>query len=608
MNEITDSNNTVDSSNSNIEKKTNYPALVTLTTVFFFWGFIAAGNQIMIPFCKDYFQLDQFQSQLIDFAFYFAYYIGGLILFILGAGFHKDLIAMWGYKKSIVIGLLVSAVGSGIIIFFVGNESYNGMLVGWFVLAAGFAIQQTAANPFMISLGEEKSGAVRINFGGAVNSLGTTIGPLIVAYLLFGSLTSTEDEKKQILGISSVNYLYAGVCVLFLLSASLFVFFKSVPAGKFENTTRLGSANKAIKMLLILTTSISLSLGLVIGSYTKLEQKQVERLTAENVEKKGKVIEHIKNEKLSKKDSIQQLLRLQKEPSFSNNEKVIKKISKQLDQARLPWLSVGILATVLCILLSIGLSRKNTEGWGALQYPQVSLGMLAIFAYVGVEVAVGSNLPEYLKSLRTLGITDKQVATYVAMYWGSLMIGRWTGAVSIFKMREQIKMLLKVIVPLLTLGFILLIFWLKGEQISQFTWYFLCVIIQITASIFSKDRPAITIKLFGSLGTISLLIGLMSGGMVSVYAFLSAGLFCSMLWPCIFSLSLSGTGSYQAQASSLLIMMILGGALIPPFQGKISDIIGIHSSYYVGVVCFLYIVFFGFFINRYLKKRNLALD
>jgi methionine synthase I (cobalamin-dependent) len=80
--------------------------------VFFFWGFIAAGNSVFIPFCKHYFQLDQFQSQLIDFAFYLAYYIGALALFAYGAFGGKDLVAKWGYKRSIVYGLLFSALGA----------------------------------------------------------------------------------------------------------------------------------------------------------------------------------------------------------------------------------------------------------------------------------------------------------------------------------------------------------------------------------------------------------------------------------------------------------------------------------------------------------------
>ena len=91
---------------------TNYGALSTLVTVFFFWGFIAAGNSVFIPFCKHYFHLDQFESQLIDFAFYLAYYLGALALFAYGSFGGKDLVAKWGYKKSIVYGLLFSAFGA----------------------------------------------------------------------------------------------------------------------------------------------------------------------------------------------------------------------------------------------------------------------------------------------------------------------------------------------------------------------------------------------------------------------------------------------------------------------------------------------------------------
>src|SRR5690606_8139755 len=96
--------------------KTNYSALYTLIIVFFFWGFIAAGNSIFIPFCKQYFHLDQFQSQLIDFAFYTAYYIGDLLLFVFGTLRGKDIVGKWGYKKSIVYGLLFSALGAAAMI------------------------------------------------------------------------------------------------------------------------------------------------------------------------------------------------------------------------------------------------------------------------------------------------------------------------------------------------------------------------------------------------------------------------------------------------------------------------------------------------------------
>src|ERR1051325_6297681 len=149
---------------------TNYGALSTLVLVFFFWGFIASGNSVFIPFCKHFFHLDQFQSQLVDFAFYTAYYIGALLLFVYGAFGGKDLVGKWGYKKSIVYGLLFSALGAAAMIVAVEVNLYVGMLLGLFVVALGFSLQQTAANPFAVLLGDPKTGASRVNLGGGINS------------------------------------------------------------------------------------------------------------------------------------------------------------------------------------------------------------------------------------------------------------------------------------------------------------------------------------------------------------------------------------------------------------------------------------------------------
>src|SRR3954464_10677050 len=174
---------------------TNYGALSTLVTVFFFWGFIAAGNSVFIPFCKHYFHLDQFQSQLIDFAFYTAYYIGALVLFAYGSFGGKDLVGKWGYKKSIVYGLLFSAIGAAAMIIAVNANTFAGMLVGLFIVALGFSLQQTSAQPFAISLGDPATGTSRVNLGGGVNSFGTMIGPLVVAFALFGTAAELTDEK-----------------------------------------------------------------------------------------------------------------------------------------------------------------------------------------------------------------------------------------------------------------------------------------------------------------------------------------------------------------------------------------------------------------------------
>ena len=176
------------------ENKNYSQALSTLVTVFFFWGFIAASNGVFIPFCKTYFQIDQFQSQLVDFAFYGAYYFGALILFILSNSSGKDIMNKWGYKNGIIYGLLLSCLGAVVMYFLLFKvlvlviRMYFTMFLALYLLSAlDFSLQQTAANPFAVSLGVPEKGAHRLNLAGGVNSLGTTIGPIVVALILFGS-------------------------------------------------------------------------------------------------------------------------------------------------------------------------------------------------------------------------------------------------------------------------------------------------------------------------------------------------------------------------------------------------------------------------------------
>ena len=162
--------------------KQYFSALFTLISVFFFWGFIAASNGIFIPFCKTYFSLDQFQSQLIDFAFYGAYYFGALFLFIYSSRKKRDLINIWGYKNSIIYGLIISAIGAKIMMYGVSgqntSDTFSLMLLALFIIGLGFSIQQTAANPFVINLGGNEKGSNRLNLAGGINSLGTVIGPI----------------------------------------------------------------------------------------------------------------------------------------------------------------------------------------------------------------------------------------------------------------------------------------------------------------------------------------------------------------------------------------------------------------------------------------------
>jgi FHS family L-fucose permease-like MFS transporter len=139
-------------------------------------------------------------------------------------------------------------------------------------------------------------------------------------------------------------------------------------------------------------------------------------------------------------------------------------------------------------------------------------------------------------------------------------------------------------------------------------YYVFCVFIQIGAFFLSKDKPARTLMIFGTFGMLAMLVGLFSSGTVAIYAFLAGGLACSIMWPAIFTLSVLGLGKYTSQGSAFLIMMILGGGIIPPIQGKLSDIIGIHQSYFVTVICFAYLTLFAVLVKGILKKQNIDVD
>ena len=537
---------------------TNYGALGTLVTVFFFWGFIAAGNSVFIPFCKHYFHLHQFQSQLIDFAFYTAYYIGALALFAYGAFGGKDLVGKWGFKKSIVYGLLFSALGAAAMIIAVNANTFAGMLAGFFIVALGFSLQQTAAQPFAIALGDPSTGTSRVNLGGGINSFGTAIGPLVVAVALFGTTAAITDEKIAMLSLTKVIVLYVCVGALFLAAAAMFQFSKKVPSGVMIEKTE--KANKALYTLLIMTGLLIMMFAPVFNSY------KTDLTNAPDAEKHA------------------------------------------MEAYRLKWLLGAFAVVVVGLLVANVSAKKNNNGWGAMQYPQLLLGMLGIFFYVGAEVAIGSNLGELLKQPAFGSLSASEATPYIGMYWGSLMIGRWTGAIGAFNLTEKTKNILKFVVPLGAFAILIIINTLAKYDMHNLYYYVICVLIQIAAFYYTKDKPARTLLTFSILGIAAMVIGLMTTGTVSIYAFLSGGLVCSIMWPSIFSLSIAGLGKYTTQGSAFLIMMILGGGIIPPIQGKLADVFGIHQSYWIAALCFGYLAFFGFAVKSILSRQGINWD
>jgi len=537
-------------------------ALTTLVVVFFFWGFIAAGNSVFIPFCKHFFQLDQFQSQLIDFAFYTAYYVGALGLFGFGMWRGFDPVTHWGYKKSIVYGLLFSAIGALVMILAVEAKSYAAMLGGLFVVGLGFSLQQTAANPFAILLGDPRRGADRVNLGGGVNSFGTAIGPLVVAFALFGSAHSMTDYQIQSLPLEKVVTLYAGVGALFLAAATLFHFSKQVPSG--VSREPIEPAPRAWRHLLLMTLLLFIWFGFIFHSY----------------QSPGALVYARQGEAVVVGESQVELLRMA--------------------------LLVGALATVIGHLFyARHRSRLKPDGWGAIQYPHLLLGMLAIFTYVGVEVSIVSNLSELLKDPKFGARQASQIAPYISIYWGSLMIGRWTGSLSVFNLKGTSKTIATVLVPWLAFGVVLGINLIAGKDMQPLYAYAICLLVHLGATLYGGNQPARNLLVFALFGVTAMLVGMTSTGTVAVYAFLSGGLACSIMWPSIFTLAIWGLGRYAAQGSAFLVMMILGGGILPPLQGKLADLVGIHSSYWMAVAAFAYLAWYAWRVPSLLKAQNL---
>lgn len=540
------------------QNKSNQSALFTLISVFFFWGFIGASNGVFIPFCKAKFGLDQFQSQLIDFAFYGAYYIGALFLFILSSSLKRDILNDWGFKKGIINGLLISTVGAAFMIFAVTQGSYALILAALFVVALGFSLQQTSAQPFVASLGKPHSASSRLNLAGGINSLGTTIGPIAVSFALFGVVAGVDivEFAQKPESLSSMKILYMFVGALFLVAAGLFYFSKKLPAGKSDATFE--SASKAQTILIVITV---LLIGIFAYIFSRYEDAN---FIEEFITNKGK------------------------------------------DYLGLYLSLATLLVVVVGLLFANKSAQKNAEGWGAMKYPQLVWGMLALFTYVGVEVTIGSNLGELLATPNFGSISGAALAPFMSMYWGSLMIGRWAGAISVFNPSSQLKKILLIVVPYIAFGVVLIANAISGQDITPLYAYAFVVVFQIVGFFLGKDHPSRTLLIFGLMGMMAMLIGLFSTGIVAIFAFMSGGLFLSIMWPSIFALAIAGLGKYTSQGSAFLVMMILGGGIIPPLQGKLSDIIGIHNSYFIPVLCFAFIAFYGWYVFEILKKQGIA--
>ncbi len=304
-----------------------------------------------------------------------------------------------------------------------------------------------------------------------------------------------------------------------------------------------------------------------------------------------------------------------------------KKTALSLEDIKLPFIILGvafILVAVFMLFSKIEDPEKQEEAkiehghknFSILDYPQLYLGMLAIFIYVGTEVTIISNLPALLKTREFGSILEGAIPPFIALYWGSLMIGRWNGGVNVFNTSNLINTVLKFIVPALAFGVIIGANIFAGHDVSTFYIYPIWILIFIAVSFVGGKNAGKTLMLFGLSGLLMMFFGLVCPDKdIAKFFFISGGLFASIMWPSIFDLAIAGLGKNTGKASSFLIMMILGGGVIPLIQGSICDfditnsggIMGItwtHFSYIVPLIGFGYLAFYGFYCPKILKKQG----
>jgi FHS family L-fucose permease-like MFS transporter len=213
---------------------------------------------------------------------------------------------------------------------------------------------------------------------------------------------------------------------------------------------------------------------------------------------------------------------------------------------KIPYLGLAAALFVLAgAIAQFNLPKIETvEGGDAtfmetIKVPHLALGAIGIFVYVGAEVSIGSFLVNFMGTVGGLAATD--AAKYVSYYWGGAMIGRFIGS----------------------------------AVLQRFP---------------AGKLPG----LCAGVASLLVLLSVLLTGQVAIWTILAVGLFNSIMFPTIFTLGIDGLGKRTSQGSSILIMAIVGGALIPVAQGALADNIGIHQAFILPAICYLYIVYYGF--------------
>jgi len=221
-----------------------------------------------------------------------------------------------------------------------------------------------------------------------------------------------------------------------------------------------------------------------------------------------------------------------------------------------PYLGLGIFLFLLAVFVFLfrlpaltettEAADTNSHSWGdVLRHRHLVFGVLGIFFYVGAEVAIGSLMVNYFSLPEIGGISEAQASNYLMAYWFLAMVGRFAGSALMVKL-----------------------------------------------------SPRKLLATFAAVNMALLAITMTNTGAVAMYSLIAIGLFNSIMFPTIFALSIERLGPLTSKASSLLIMAIVGGAIVPYLQGVLADRIGLHHSFILPLLCYGYIIFYGLVGSR----------
>ena len=280
----------------------------------------------------------------------------------------------------------------------------------------------------------------------------------------------------------------------------------------------------------------------------------------------------------------------------------------------IPYLILCVMFLLLAVMIAVVPlpSFKNEEkvkmGAQALKDPLLLFGILAIFCYVGAEVCIGSSFKNCAKQLIP-DIPEEKSNILLAFYWGGLMIGRFLGSLSLVNFRNKFaKYGLMTVVSLATFAALLgITYFLHPHTFSpkDMLPYLAFIVINIFAFMAGQSHSTKLIAVFSGVNIIVLICAMVVTGYPAIWLLVGTGLFNSVMWGNIFSSAIARLGQYKAQGSSLLVMAIVGGALLPLLQGFLADAMhGYHYTYLVPILAYAYLVFFGIKCTKELKTEK----